>query len=84
MKIDAALTIGLLAVLIFFVWAFFTFTARAADMDLPPEITQGYSISGRAAMERYYIHRWAQLCKGGGRYQAMSEAYELGRPSPCK
>lgn len=31
----------------------------------------------------YYTRRWKQLCKGSGRYTAMREAYEQGRPDPC-
>lgn len=33
--------------------------------------------------EKWLKERWATLCKGGGRYQAMAEAYEMGRPDPC-
>lgn len=33
--------------------------------------------------EKWLQKRWRELCKGGGRYQAMGEAYEMGRPDPC-
>lgn len=26
---------------------------------------------------------WKILCKGGGRYEAMAEAYDMGMPNPC-
>lgn len=32
---------------------------------------------------QYYAKRWKKLCKGAGRYTAMAEAYEQGRPDPC-
>lgn len=34
-------------------------------------------------LDRSQAKRWKELCKGGGRYQAMSEAYEAGKPYPC-
>jgi len=37
----------------------------------------------KAYLDRQQAKRWKQLCKGGGRYQAMSEAYEAGKPDPC-
>jgi len=37
----------------------------------------------RAYVDRQQAKRWRDLCKGGGRYQAMSEAYEAGKPNPC-
>jgi hypothetical protein len=33
--------------------------------------------------DHYYQRRWARLCKGAGRYDAMREAYDLGKPDPC-
>ena len=34
--------------------------------------------------QHYYQRRWSRLCKGGaGRYDAMREAYDLGKPDPC-
>ena len=33
--------------------------------------------------ERWLRMRWKELCKGGGRYEAMGEAYDMGRPNPC-
>ena len=37
----------------------------------------------QAYLDRAQARRWTELCKGGGRYQAMSEAYESGKPDPC-
>jgi hypothetical protein len=37
----------------------------------------------KAYLDRQQAKRWKQLCKGGGRYQAMSEAYEARKPDPC-
>jgi hypothetical protein len=37
----------------------------------------------RAYADRQQAKRWRELCKGGGRYQAMGEAYEAGKPDPC-
>lgn len=38
----------------------------------------------QAYLERAQAKRWRELCKGAGRYQAMSEAYEAGKPDPCR
>jgi hypothetical protein len=35
-------------------------------------------------LDRRQAKRWKELCKSGGRYQAMSEAYSVGKPDPCK
>lgn len=69
---------------------------RAMAVDL----VIGQSVDGREVIEKqpgfgtFDVHskkylerqkrRWRQLCKGGGRYQAMAEAYEMGRSSPCQ
>lgn len=34
-------------------------------------------------LDKQQAKRWKQLCRGGGRYQAMSEAYQAGKPDPC-
>jgi len=34
--------------------------------------------------DQYYARRWNKLCRGGGRYQAMAEAHEIGKPNPCE
>jgi hypothetical protein len=34
-------------------------------------------------LDRQQAKRWKALCRGGGRYQAMSEAHEAGKPDPC-
>ena len=33
--------------------------------------------------DHYYERRWRIMCLGPARYDAMAEAYELGRPNPC-
>lgn len=33
--------------------------------------------------DKYYEKKWKKLCKGAGRYDAMREAYERGKPDPC-
>jgi hypothetical protein len=35
-------------------------------------------------LDRRQAKRWKELCKSGGRYQAMSEAYSVGKPDPCR
>lgn len=37
----------------------------------------------QAYLDRQQIKKWKILCKGGGRYQAMAEAYNAGKPDPC-
>lgn len=63
--------------------------ARAADLEIvplghsrlfTPTITDSFGTYTPA----YYQRRWKKLCKGGGRYEAMSEAYELGMRDPCQ
>jgi len=50
--------------------------ARSAEIPVPSETIRNYS-------DHFYARRWAKLCKGGGRYVAMAEAHELGKPNPC-
>ena len=38
----------------------------------------------QAYLDRQQAKRWKELCKGGGRYQAMIEAYSVSKPDPCK
>ena len=38
----------------------------------------------QAYLDRQQAKKWKDLCSGGGRYQAMSEAYDAGKPDPCK
>jgi hypothetical protein len=33
--------------------------------------------------DAYYERRWFKMCKGPARYDAMREAYELGKKNPC-
>lgn len=38
----------------------------------------------KAYVDRQQAKRWRELCRGAGRYQAMSEAYAAGKPDPCR
>jgi hypothetical protein len=72
--------------------------ARAAELWLPPALIDRNLTPPPTIMREestalgafgtystnYMQRRWARLCKGGGRYQAMAEAYERGRPNPCR
>jgi len=49
-----------------------------------PRQPAGFGTYSKAYTERAQARRWKDLCKGGGRYQAMSEAYEAGKPDPCR
>ncbi|MDI1264033.1 MAG: hypothetical protein PS018_12335 [bacterium] len=56
-------------------------TAHAADYRAGEPATFGtYS---KAYQDHAQLKRWRSLCRGGGRYQAMSEAYEARKPDPC-
>lgn len=44
----------------------------------------GFGTYSKAYIDRQDAKRWAELCKGGGRYQAMAEAFEKGKPNPCE
>jgi len=55
--------------------------ARGADKSVYPPLN---AVSPPASYgDIYYDRRWWKLCKGGGRYVAMAEAHELGKPNPC-
>ncbi len=54
--------------------------ARAYLSD-QPSVFGTYS---QAYKDRWQAKKWKRLCKGGGRYQAMGEAYEAGKPNPCR
>lgn len=63
--------------------------AASLDIPLPPEITMGYSYDRPIGLfgtysTHYMQRRWARMCKGPMRYEAMREAFELGRPNPCR
>ncbi len=45
-----------------------------------PEIFGSYS---QAYKDRWQLKKWRAMCKTGARYQAMSEAYNVGKPDPC-
>lgn len=38
----------------------------------------------KAHLDRQQVKRWRELCRGAGRYQAMSEAYAASKPNPCR
>jgi hypothetical protein len=54
-----------------------------ADVYRPNQQPQ-FGTYSQAYLDRQQAKRWKELCKGGGRYQAMSEAYSAGKPDPCK
>lgn len=54
--------------------------ARAADLITGQPAFGTYT---QRYLDRQQLRRWQELCRGGGRYQAMSEAYDLGKPNPC-
>jgi hypothetical protein len=58
-------------------------TCAYAD-DYRPNAQPMFGTYSQAYLDRQQAKRWKELCKGGGRYQAMSEAYEAGKPDPCK
>lgn len=33
--------------------------------------------------DQYYARRWQRMCNGSARYDAMREAYDLGKRNPC-
>lgn len=87
------------ALVLWMAFAFDIKPSRGADLELrllPPEILLGRSLTPPPFEEsatlgtfgtystNYMRRRWARLCKGGGRYQAMSEAYERGLANPCR
>lgn len=70
--------------------------ATAAELDvktlagLPPEILYGQSKPDATDLTKfgrygdaYYQRRWARMCKGSARYEAMREAWDLGKRQPC-
>ena len=73
-------------------WAAFAIDeARGAEIDLPlpPEVTLGYSYDRPMGVfgtysTNYLRRRWARMCKGPDRYEAMREAFELGKENPCR
>jgi hypothetical protein len=66
-------------------------TARGAD--LPAIIMLGRTgpayrpspLGGFGTYSNQYLHRrWARMCKGPARYDAMREAHYLGKAMPCR
>jgi hypothetical protein len=85
----ATITMGItLCILIAGLAILFTENVRGAE--LPNLITDGrvdHSMDLKhfgTYSTAYYRKRWARMCKGGGRYVAMAEAYDMGLPQPCK
>jgi len=58
-------------------------TCTHARSDYRPNAQPMFGTYSRAYLDSQQAKRWKELCKGGGRYQAMSEAYEAGKPDPC-
>jgi len=58
-------------------------TCTYARSDYRPNAQPMFGTYSQAYLDRQQTKRWKELCKGGGRYQAMSEAYEAGKPDPC-
>lgn len=54
--------------------------AHAYLSDQPPL----FGTYSKAYQDRWQAKKWRAMCKTGGRYQAMSEAYSAGKPDPCK
>jgi hypothetical protein len=54
--------------------------ARAYRSDQQPM----FGTYSQKYLDKRQQKRWQALCKGEGRYQAMSEAAAAGKPSPCK
>jgi hypothetical protein len=48
-----------------------------------PNNTSSFGVYSKAYTDRQQAKRWRWLCRGAGRYQAMSEAYEAGKRDPC-
>jgi hypothetical protein len=49
-----------------------------------PNAQPMFGTYSQAYLDRQQAKSWKELCKGGGRYRAMSEAYSVGKPDPCK
>jgi hypothetical protein len=49
-----------------------------------PNAQPMFGTYSQAYLDRRQAKRWKKLCKGGGRYQAMSEANSVGKPDPCR
>ena len=72
---------------------FFTLIIRpslGADLKLPDYIKCGSAVCDSPTLGKfgtyslkYYERRWKRMCQTSARYDAMREAYEMGRPQPC-
>lgn len=56
---------------------------RMARADYHPGPNPGFGTYSKAYLDRQQLKKWKELCKGAGRYQAMGEAYNAGKPDPC-
>jgi hypothetical protein len=79
------LFLGVIAMLVAGTWA-----ALSADLALPNLIVYGRSNPDSMPIGRfgtysdaYYERRWARMCRGPMRYDAMREAFERGKQNPC-
>jgi hypothetical protein len=81
---------AMFGVLVAFVSLMFYVQAHGADLALPNLIKCGKSHCDRFEPsdekfgDQYYERRWKQMCQGSARYDAMREAYDLGKAQPCK
>lgn len=50
---------------------------------ISPDRQPIFGTYSKAYLDRQQLKKWKDLCKGGGRYQAMAEAYEARKPDPC-
>jgi len=67
------------AVILIAIWT----TGRMARADYHPGPNPVFGTYSKAYLDRHRLKQWKEQCKGAGRYQAMSEAYEAGKPDPC-
>lgn len=57
-----------------------------ALMDSRKALSMGSTQFGtysQAHIDQQQSKKWKELCRGAGRYQAMREAYDAGKPDPC-
>lgn len=60
-------------------------SAGAADASAyRPGDGPSFGTYSRPYLDRAQQRRWHTLCRGAGRYQAMSEAYAAGKRDPCR
>lgn len=82
--LERLLALAMLLIVIIFTMALMAGT-KAADLPIQPDRPESNDLNrfGRYS-DAYYQRRWKRMCKGGGRYVAMSEAYDGRKPDPCQ